>query len=92
VAAVCKPVENALLEELLGHASDHGLFAVEIHVTKTARNDQIVETLRRVGFAEQPMDDDTNSIWTLDLKATNRKGRDFARWFKHDANIQQDID
>ena len=90
--AMGRRVEDALLEELLGYGRDNGLSAVEIQATKTTRNDQIIETLQRVGFVEQTGDDSTNSTWTLDLKTTNRQGRNFARWFKHDANIQKDID
>lgn len=87
--AMGRRVEDALLEELIGFAADAGMDAITIDVTRTSRNHQIIETLERVGFAEQPteVDDSGPSCWYLDIATSGRRGRSFAPWFSLDSDI-----
>ena len=88
--AMGRRVEDALLEELIGYAKDKNLKIIEIHVTKTSRNQQILETLRRVGFVEGK-EAQMDSL-QMTLKLDKRDGRQFAEWFKLDSNIESQID
>ena len=88
--AMGRRVEDALLEELIGYAKDENLKIIEINVTKTSRNQQILETLKRVGFVEGK-DSKTDNL-QMTLKLDNRNGRQFAAWFKLDSNIESQID
>lgn len=89
--AMGRRVEDALLEELIGHARDLGLAGLQIEVSKTSRNDQIIETLSRVGFVERPDGSGRDQVkWGLDLNTTTRQGRDFAKWFAA-APIEEEI-
>lgn len=88
--AMGRRVEDALLEELIGFANERNLNIIEIVVTKTSRNQQIFETLRRVGFIDIERTDNSSSL--MQLKVNSRKGREFAKWFKIDLNIQSQID
>ena len=90
--AMGRRVEDALLEELIGYAVDLELDRIDIDVTATSRNQQIIETLRRVGFAEAAdgqtdADGTSTSTWTLKLAGSGRRGREFAPWFQWDAAI-----
>jgi FkbH-like protein len=90
--AMGRRIEDALLEELIGFANDKNFMELRIEVTKTSRNNQIIEVLNRVGFKEL---NKTNSnsqnqiVMNLDLD-NDRKGRKFAPWFRIDSNIQDD--
>tara|TARA_B100002019_G_C21272231_1_gene603028 strand:- start:3220 stop:5313 length:2094 start_codon:yes stop_codon:yes gene_type:complete len=88
--AMGRRVEDAILEELIGFANDHNLDHIEINVTKTSRNNQILDTLERVGFTALKSSDEQNMMMTLDLNG--RSGRNFAKWFTYDENIESQID
>ena len=87
--AMGRRVEDALLEEIIGYAADQDLEAITIDVTRTSRNQQIIETLERVGFAEaEPgAGREGTFTWRLDITSTGRRGRDFAPWFHWDDAI-----
>jgi FkbH-like protein len=89
--AMGRRVEDALLEEVIGHAADSGMRVVSIEVTRTSRNQQIFEALTRVGFAPDRSDADGIERWSLELAESGRAGRDFAPWFTWDVGID-DLD
>jgi len=88
--AMGRRVEDALIEELIGYSNDNRLKNIQINVTRTSRNQQIFETLDRVGFKETSNNKDKNI--EMDLNIEKRKGRQFAEWFKLDLNIESQID
>ena len=88
--AMGRRVEDALIEELIGYSKDNDLKNIQINVTRTSRNQQIFETLDRVGFKETSNNKDKNI--EMDLNIEKRKGRQFAKWFKIDLNIESQID
>jgi len=86
--AMGRRVEDALLEEIIGHGADHDAEQIKILVTKTSRNQQIFEALERVGFTEEKdSKKGDESIMVLNRKATGAKGRNFATWFTYDRGI-----
>ncbi len=89
--AMGRRVEDALLEEIIGFASERNLQKVSISVTRTDRNNQILETLGRCGFLDSKSGSQ-ESQWERKVLDGGVDGRNFAHWFEYDEDIQELID
>jgi len=85
--AMGRRVEHALIEEVIGYASDNKLDKLSINVTKTSRNHQIIKTLDEEGFVEEVVDGD---LVTMSTKIKGRKGREIPHWFTISTDIGGD--
>ena len=88
--AMGRRVEDALIEEVIWFAKHNKHKKIKINVTITSRNQQIIETLQRVGFSDLKNNSDNQTIYELNLDQLH--GRKFAPWFKMDKNIASFID
>jgi len=77
--AMGRKVEHCLIEELIGLASAEDVTNIEIDVTKTSRNNQIISTLEEIGFLESEVGSDGTA--TFQLKIDEISGRRFPAWF-----------
>jgi len=77
--AMGRKVEHCLIEELIGLASAEDVTNIEIDVTKTSRNNQIISTLEEIGFLESEVGSDGTA--TFQMKIDEISGRRFPAWF-----------
>ena len=77
--AMGRKVEHSLIEELIGIAREGGISIIEIAVTKTSRNNQIIATLGEIEFNEVEVGSGDTS--TFQLKIDDISGRRFPPWF-----------
>ena len=77
--AMGRKVEHCLIEELIGLADSEDVTDIEIDVTKTSRNNQIISTLEEIGFIESEIGPD--GMATFQLEIDEISGRRFPPWF-----------